>query len=894
MASISNSTPLIPSTGTYEFPLSTANNYQFSNDQWDDVKSYNSTVLTVKSGTPGYVKLRWAQGHETEDGDDVFPDQGDLESPLAEDYFYHDGQGVITKQFDVRSRWLNVWFDGSLTGAIDTDLVMSTVYKKAATEIKITDDDVDIVPLNIGNDVSNSLLVGITDSQGQLLNTTMETQNGESLFTHLADSSGASLTTTDHYRDIIRTDQTDFSFNFTNDINSDDLTTVIVDSNEFMLNNDKMSFKHGDIIKFIVLRDGESDASVNDIMENGGNGHLIVRAKVNITQRNDKYTRFQLLVNNDLSKWFDNDIKEQGFDTIANFQEMNSGNPDFVTLEDGHYKLTTYFDSSFVLVDDYYNIFADPSGFNQPGGIVVGPGRTPLDLRIFQGSFHNTNREVYMILEQAYNPKESLVVTTNDSSGLPLASTKGEDSFHYQNHECNEYFPRVLVVIDDTSEYYSPDTDTADFLKNVALSFGISGAINDVPNYYNMVYQQTSYSKEFNLDSNDGPCYAIIQSSSLNNFTDVNDFMLAPNTDISDSNTYFDNVVFQNDSSQNFNLWKSAVDTVSLIDEYKFTDVVFITSSAGDFEETTLKDELDKYPSWKSVNRYITVPESVDSEDVLHFVSGIDDHILSYPNDLTSTDDVNNSTDFGIVYQPLLNQIHKIKHKSHNSLYVNPTNVLGTSQAATQSITGSKFGDTALYYSLTDSSGLVIDSTKSSVNDSSNNSLFVHLNIKEQLRACSESIGPNTPLPVSFQGAKSDGQSYDLTVSGPLTTALDIANGPLNLHSVNIVNETPNPVWVRLYDVSQGKVDELGEDFSEDLSGNIVFNLPVPGMYTRDIPLARPVTLVEGLHFAASTNYKRDSLYYPPGKKHIYVTGNYKSVTVSDEVLQEFLNNNDP
>jgi len=897
MASVYNSTPYIPSTGN-SYSLDQDNEYQFDNDKWEDIKSYTSVILTVSAGTPGYVKLRWAQGHESEEGDDIFPNDTDITNPLATDQFYYSGDSVLTKQYDTRSRFLNVWFDGSLDGAVDASLVLSTNYKKMATEIKLTDEDVDIVAVYQGNDVSNSLYVGLTDFCGHLINSTLEGQEGEALFNHLADSSGKSLATTDSYRQITRVEETEFSFN--NDVNSNDWSTVITETNEFMLPNDGLPVKHGDIVKFLLPRNGETRDTEEIFDTIDGSGYLEVRAKVHFTAHTETYTKFQLLVSYDIGQWFDEDIKIH-HPAITNYDEMESGNPDFILYDDveGTYKLLTHANNTYetvATVDNYYDIIADPSGFNVAAGVTIGPGKIPLDLRFYRGSFHTDNTsQTSIVVERRNDPKESLAVALRDSNNLNMASTQGEDTYHFQHDYCHPSYPRVLIVLDDVNTYPEMNAieENRDLLRFIAESFSVSGDLN----YHNRVLEQTRYIPIFNdPDREDGPCYSVILSTSLNSIvgdTDP-DFILPPNQPITTAFGFLE-FDFPTLTDLSFNLWETALNTVPLVETLGFTDVVFITANANDFSYGDVsKDELDKHTAWQNVNRYIVVPMTVSGEDLIHFVGGKDERIISYPDNLVK-EEVNQPGQFSEIFDELINQIHKTKHEGHNALTVHPADIYGNSQAGTSDVIEAAFGDTALFYSLTDLSAHILDSTYTAsgrLHDGSNNAMFVHLNIRQPEKpGCAESINPYNPLPVAFQGEFDDGKMFDLTISGPLTTVNDISNGPINLHSVNIVNETATPVWVRLYDVCSGLASALEEDFSVDLSNNILFNLPVPGLSTRDIPLARPVTVAEGLHFAASTNYRRDILFYPPGKKHIFVNGNYKPVTITASVLEDLLDN---
>jgi len=459
MASVYNSTPFIPSQGTSSYALQQDNFYQFDNKKWEDTKIYTSVILTVSCETPGNVKLRWTNSRETSNGIETIPNSTDLDDPLARDEFYYQpGHGQLTKQYDTRARWLNVWYDGSLSDAVDASLTLSTLYKKAPTEIKFANDSQDIVKVNAGANNGNSLYTAVTDMSGLLINTTMEGQEGEALYVHLADTSGTSLDTT-------------------------------------------------------------------------------------------------------------------------------------------------------YLPDDSGNL--------------------------------------------------TLSTALRDNNNYNLSST------------------------------------------------GIDG------------------------------CY--------------------------------------------------------------------------------------------------------------------------------------------------------------NALAVHPSNVNGYSQGGTMSINEAAFGDVALHYALSDSSGVIVDTTKTGYGYSTdavgNNALYVHLNNRqtEHVRR-GESIDTESPLDVQFQGEYYDGQMFDLTVSGPLTTFGDISNGGINLHSLSLSNESPTTIWIKLYDVSSGVVDSTDiNTYAMDLSHNVAFNIAVPHLGTRDIVFNRPVSIQNGLHFASSTHHRKELTMHPPGKESLFISGSYKPISIS---LTEFLRRN--
>ena len=166
--------------------------------QWEDIKDYTSAIITLQSPMDGSATLQWAHTSGR-----TFPT---LDTDIiASETFRYDGVDVstaVTKQFDHRARWFRIKYENNEADIIgtkfnDLSFNLQTLYKKAATELKIVDDCANIVSVNVGDDNKNSLYTMLTDASGMALKTTNEGAEGEALFTHLADGSGFSLATTE-------------------------------------------------------------------------------------------------------------------------------------------------------------------------------------------------------------------------------------------------------------------------------------------------------------------------------------------------------------------------------------------------------------------------------------------------------------------------------------------------------------------------------------------------------------------------------------------------------------------------------------------------------------------------------------------------------------------------
>ena len=184
--------------------------------QWEDIKDYTSAIITLQSPMDGSATLQWAHtsGRRFPEENDIIATESfkytsvghdmtatDLENGLGPQEKTHKDSEAVTKQFDHRARWFRIKYENNEsvgTQFDDMSFNLQTLYKKAATELKIVDDCANIVSVNVGDDNKNSLYTMLTDASGAALRTTNDAVNtGEALYTHLADSSGHSLATTE-------------------------------------------------------------------------------------------------------------------------------------------------------------------------------------------------------------------------------------------------------------------------------------------------------------------------------------------------------------------------------------------------------------------------------------------------------------------------------------------------------------------------------------------------------------------------------------------------------------------------------------------------------------------------------------------------------------------------
>lgn len=150
---------------------------------WEDVKDYNSVVLTMQSPMDGSGTLQWANTSRHQ-----FPSDSDI---IAEESFLYTSATVKTLQWGHRGRWFKLKYTDAGTGAAtyaDYSLNIETLYKGMASEQKFGDDAQNTVQLHPG-DGTQAYQIVYTDNAGTPLGTTGQVHEGEALYVHLRDTS---------------------------------------------------------------------------------------------------------------------------------------------------------------------------------------------------------------------------------------------------------------------------------------------------------------------------------------------------------------------------------------------------------------------------------------------------------------------------------------------------------------------------------------------------------------------------------------------------------------------------------------------------------------------------------------------------------------------------------
>lgn len=830
--------------------------------RWEDIQSYTSVINTINIGvdTSGTARLEWINM-----GDDRVP--LDSDTPLVTDSFVLPENSVNTKQFDARARWVRLRIEGTGTSLNQ----ISTNYKKAPTEIKLTDDNTHIVSVNLGDNHLNSLYTVLTDISGVLLGTTNDTDNGEALYTHLTDASGHSLATTDNNRDIRRTlTSTAQKIQCT----LDNLTlgaspsqgTFMVLRNAIILPKSEIKFKNGDIVHFIMTNSGDDGSDFLDgvFADTEANssflGLLKITAKVKYLEVDSRFVKFQLLVDQNMSDWFNPNIGLSALLPInANLGSMTTGDPNWTVSLDTIVYLKEASGNQLPTVQDYYNIIQDPNGFDLSyAGIHLNPGKYPIDLRFYQGSLAPRSvNHVYFNLVTRHDPLESLSVALRDASNTNLGSTGlGETGYYYKEADFSKR--NILFLVDGTNGYGLDPQNKFNTL--------------------NVMYGDLTVSIDSLTTASKASSTALIQYGSTNF-----EVLKKPSDAWS---TY----TFAAETTDSPDYWSALAKYANPLDAdfsgifaNNLNAIVMFTSS-GEITNTPNRNVFDTcLDFFNRIDKYVIAPLDKSKMPSLLSFTGAQGNIFTYNSD---TADANS---FEQSIRPAVNSIFdrlaKVAHVGNNSLAVHTSDVCGHSQAGTRIITDAKFGTSALYYALADSCGTSLDTTMTVTDPEStnNNALYVSLvtrtNVDGTVGFIGKPVDDNYPLHITFEAAFRSGKIFDLEVSGVPVTTDDVSNATFNLNTLGIANETAATIWVKVYDISVGQYDLLRSNNDSasamELSGNIVYNFAVPGLEYRDLQFAHPVKFAHGMYLVASTNYRYDNYDYPPGNKHIFVHGNY-------------------
>lgn len=851
--------------------------------KWEDIQAYTSVINTLDVGTDtsGTVTLQWINMD-----DDNVP-AVDATALVTDSYAFGANQ-VVTKQFDTRTRWFRLY----VTGAGASLNQISTNYKKAPTEIKLSDDTTHIVSVNLG-DTKNSLYTILSDTSGAFLGTTNDAHTGEALYTHLADGSGSSLATTNNNRDIARTLTTaDVSFVFSTDGESTgNYGSFIVERNRLRLPKSTIPFKDGDIVRFAMGGLGSTDFSVNSAFSSPATPAGVLKATGTVRYREveSSHVQFELLVDKDMSEWFDPTVGFTNFDVsqFTDYDTMSSANYTSAVGSSGYAYLHDVSNGSVPTVDTFYAAFADVSGFNVSGaGLSLNPGQYPVDLRFWRGSLASDSSNVRIMsfdLSLANDPLESLTVALRDNNNENITST-GAGTTNYYYHSTRHANTNILFMVDVC--FVSTNSLLDDFMNGARkIALDMEGSMGTP-----ITTAVAGYG--------DGIAYPVFTNAGLAP-SHVKFSVLKPLDTCTSNWGNYTNDVTTNTGNGTANYWKALTDYANS----EYTDTCLGSIFSSNLDAIVLFNYGDSSASqadrigfdacsnfFDGIDKIVVTSADKDVTELLSF-AGYTDNIYRFPNNAATFNDV-----CGGFRETLGKRLGGIKHIGHNALNVHTTDACGHSQASTLPIANAEHGDVALYYALADSCGTQLDTTKSNTSNTSLNALYVSLvtkvNAQGTALSAPSTVNSNRPLHITFDAAFSQGKTFDLTVSGYPVTIADLSNNNVNLMHLGIANETAAPIWLKIYDMSVGFYNDNSaavlntttgnyDSSAYALKNNLVYNIAVPGLDYRDLEFLKGVKFNNGVYMVASTNYRYDTYNFPPGNKHIFVHGSYEDIAAT-------------
>lgn len=229
---------------------------------------------------------------------------------------------------------------------------------------------------------------------------------------------------------------------------------------------------------------------------------------------------------------------------------------------------------------------------------------------------------------------------------------------------------------------------------------------------------------------------------------------------------------------------------------------------------------------------------------------------------------------------------------SKNALYVRPGDSAGKAQASTYSVSGAASAGVAMYAALADSSGILIDTTatKGYLPADGANALYVTL-----ANYLGDSIDEQNALPVINTVEVTGATAFDISYGVEeqfIHLSADVSSfhsKKANLYNLFAYNDGPTTAWLKVYDVSHGKLatgeflgpltNEVAFDASLRAAAIApVYNITVPAHRYRDLVLPGGATFANGIYVRATKGYHPGSLV-SPGENVIFVNGSYSLYT---------------
>lgn len=779
--------------------------------EWENVEAYSSLVVTMSyTGNLTMIfNLRWGElrnGNVTQ---------------LFDETISLSGPNSVTLERAIKSRWFQLYQSGRTTDVIN----IATSYKRAPTQIMISDPSSNIV------NISSGLNTVTTDTSGRVYGNT-NSSTGTSLFTTLADPSGNSLATTSRDRGIVRDNEVtlvEFSVGSESGYGS-----LVLSTNCFRLPKSQITFRDGDRIVFTM--GNKIDAYIAGPDEGDNNltidGILSCNGKVRFMVIEENHIQFQILVNKDMREWFDPAVGFNNFGTVP----ILATEP-MVEGVDSFYLRLVNVDGSIPTVEDYYA--ALHAAFNVPV-TILDVGTYPVDTRFYRGSLShipgNSNRYSVGINMETPTGPESLIVAVGDSQADDITST---------------YTGQTLPP---TAYYGDRSLSSILYAFDVCFTEDVSGIATTMDSIAPLIYTQLVV-------------YGDVTQSGNIVFDGTNLYQLTGSPYISS------------------NFWKllmdysnleSADSCLSLIFRPSLGAIVLFHSgdTSASFQERMAFDICSNY--FNGIDKIVVTDTTVATPELLAFTGDIDS-IYS----VNSFADLSNNVDG--IKDILTSRIHGVKYQQKNAMYVRPTDVRGMYQGAVE-VSGAAFSGAAMLYTLADDRGYKISSLDTS-SDGSLNGLYVALASNYATDGTTGNsfgaINANRMLHLAITEQSSvTTKMFDMVLDSDvsLVTTTDLSNAEVKLMHLGITNNTAATAWVKVYDMSRGfySADPYDNSGIPPLA-KLAYNIAVPAQEYRDIDCNIGIGFNDGIYFGVSDSHVYEGYNFGVGDG-VFIHGTYQIV----------------
>jgi hypothetical protein len=868
---------------------------QFSG-QFEDVSQYvtidiNGAIFDFSTNEPtalpanASIQLNWYQkvGYPLDGDADII--QQNIFLPTKE-----VTSSYFNKQVVVSGKWLKISFIP--TGTVTYRLSMSTLYKTVQRNLFTISDQNGLTVSSLQTGSTNALFACPVDFSGfpiatsvsnsvknNAMNITLTDQNSLPVSTNTSTSRVSIASTTVDSQNIPQAAVTQteapspgfpngrFSvwLRFLSTTAPTSLqSTMIIAENSFRIPLSQAVFTDGDTVHFLMLTSNTVPTTVanlspkNYFTSTDNNGYLHTTGKVKILRTDTTHVTFQLLVDSNVGDWF---TTTEGI-TLQNPVNL----PNFCTFlgQTGfgyRYSLNLSYTTPTRVptVANYYEVIKTgyPVPENSPYKYLH-PGIYPLDLRFFLGSrgrvwnSENTFISMFELASQS-STNAQLLMSPRNNNGNFLSTNNSPGTITLNNIRSN--INLSIVVCSALTDGFNSDALLQSILRAYA---GYTEETQLVSKLNSMVTN--------NFNSRLGNYYVSCSVWNSNEETVVYDTgrsTTSTGVPLTVSNT-------RSGSNRPWLIVSKAYESNFNNTPIKFADTILIiltkgnaTAGFADLDWSSKEDVIKNYGKIVSKRFLVLAPEpeadtNVTALDNAGFNNLVDiaggiDNVIFY-SEATLMED--------FFISIVADRILKLSVNTENSVKCINRNSQGVAQGSVL-LQGSN--NVALNYTLADSAGKTIHTTSTYTTGTINA-------LSTSLMCNAVPVKTSNPLPILIMPPL--GTHFDISVGlSPISPGL--TNNKVKLNTLYLTNLTNSTMWVKLYDVSVGKVNNSNY---ATLSSSVVLNLAVNASSYRDITISYPIQFNNGVYLSASSTSSYSVGSFPTSTSvtnYVIVNGSY-------------------